>query len=109
VEFVAEDGSTIAELALEPDAIRRLSSNRSKQRRAFSRFSATSKSGTIVRVRKDSGSFVARDKESGRLAEARRAKRKSANCVLIRLRIDCRLLGQVHGGVAAMSAFTAFL
>jgi Domain of unknown function (DUF4926) len=78
VEFVAEDGSTIAELALEPDAIPRLSSNRSKQGWTFTSLSAVSKSETIVRVRKDSGSFIGRDKESGRRTRTQRAKRKAA-------------------------------
>jgi hypothetical protein len=41
-----------------------------------------------VHVRKDSGSFVARGKESGRLAETRRAKEKSANRIVIRLMTD---------------------
>ena len=75
VEFVAEDGSTVAELALESDAIRGLPSNRSKHRSSGVVVSAATKSETIVRIRKDSGSFR-RDKKSGRSAETRRDKRK---------------------------------
>jgi hypothetical protein len=75
VEFVAKDGSTVAELALESDAIRGLPSNRSKQRSSGVVVSAATKSEIIVRIRKDSGSFR-RDKKSGRSAETRRDKRK---------------------------------
>jgi Domain of unknown function (DUF4926) len=75
VEFVAEDGSTVAELALESDAIRGLPSNRSKHRSSGVIVLATKKSATVVRLRKDSGS-LRRDKESGRSAETRRGKRK---------------------------------
>src|ERR1700738_3270208 len=65
VEFVAKDGSTVAELALESDAIRGLPSNRSKHRSSGVVVSAATKSEIIVRIRKDSGSFR-RDKKSGR-------------------------------------------
>jgi hypothetical protein len=76
VEFVAEDGSTVAELALESDAIRGLPSNRSKHRSSGGvTVLAATKSATVVRVRKDSGS-LRRNKESSRSAETRRDKRK---------------------------------
>src|SRR5258707_2134510 len=65
VEFVAEDGSTTAELALESDAIRGLPSNRSKHRSSGGIVSAATKSATVVRGRKDSGS-LRRGKESDR-------------------------------------------
>lgn len=71
VEFVAEDGSTIAELALEPDVIRRVSRPVAY---AFVR-TAVGASGKITRRAKDSGQQNRRESKAGP-TEAAKARKK---------------------------------
>src|ERR1700730_3140068 len=66
VEFVAENGSTIAEFALEPHALRRVS----KTVAAYTFVtSAVGASGKVVRRVKNSGHHTDRDKKSDRHTE----------------------------------------